>query len=168
MRTAPLLPAILSIGLLVGCAENNVHTPAVGQPADPGYASLDELDRAPITETDPYATDPLVNPDALEVVSDTSEPDLPPAEPTTTTPRRQPVHGAKHTNEHAAGGHHGTPAPTNQRIHVVAPGDTFYGLARKYYGDGTKWRALWQANSGQVADVDALKVGTRLVIPDVP
>jgi LysM repeat protein len=49
--------------------------------------------------------------------------------------------------------------------HVVAKGDTFEGLARKYYGDGRYSRALWWANRDRVAWPDALAEGKSLVVP---
>lgn len=49
--------------------------------------------------------------------------------------------------------------------HVVAKGDTFAGLARKYYGDARYSRALWWANRDRVAWPDALVEGKSLVVP---
>ncbi len=54
---------------------------------------------------------------------------------------------------------------TGPSKHVVAKGDTFEGLARKYYGDGRYSRALWWANRDRVAWPDALVEGKSLVVP---
>ena len=54
---------------------------------------------------------------------------------------------------------------TGTRIHVVTKGDTLYRLARQYYGDQKKWRAIWEANSTLVTDPNKLYVGMKLVIP---
>jgi 5'-nucleotidase / UDP-sugar diphosphatase len=50
-----------------------------------------------------------------------------------------------------------------QRTHSVARGDTLYGLARQYYGDGKQWQRIADANPG--INPSALRVGQALVIP---
>jgi len=44
-------------------------------------------------------------------------------------------------------------------------GDTLYGLARRYYGDGKLWTRIAEANRDKFRDVTAIPVGTVLVIP---
>jgi len=56
------------------------------------------------------------------------------------------------------------PAGSNS-VHVVAKGDTLYGLARKYYNDQRRWKDIYEANRGTLANPDTLKVGQELVIP---
>lgn len=52
------------------------------------------------------------------------------------------------------------------KIHIVKQGDTFYSLAKKYYGNAKYWPVIGNANP----DVSAtnLRVGQRLVIPAQP
>ena len=44
------------------------------------------------------------------------------------------------------------PSITNQatsvgtRTHTVGANDTLWGIAKKYYGDGSKWSTIWNAN----------------------
>jgi phage tail protein X len=54
------------------------------------------------------------------------------------------------------------------RRHTVAEGDTLYGLAERYYGDGEKFIAIYQANRDVLKRPDRLEAGTVLVIPDEP
>ena len=49
--------------------------------------------------------------------------------------------------------------------HVVAPGDELWSLAQRYYGSGTQWRQIVQANPALAADPTAdLIEGSELVI----
>ncbi len=54
------------------------------------------------------------------------------------------------------------------RLHTVEDGETLFGLARRYYGDGEKSSALFEANQGRIRSPDRLPPGTVLVIPDLP
>jgi nucleoid-associated protein YgaU len=56
-------------------------------------------------------------------------------------------------------------ATDGPRTHVVVSGDSLYELAKFYYGDGTKWKAIKDANPGKVKRRNGLSLGTELVIP---
>jgi nucleoid-associated protein YgaU len=56
---------------------------------------------------------------------------------------------------------------TGSRKHTVAEGDTLYGLAERYYGDGERFIDLYQANRDVLKRPDRLEVGTVLAIPDL-
>ena len=47
--------------------------------------------------------------------------------------------------------------------HVVAPGDSLWNISLKYYGTGTKWKMIADANPD--ANPDDLKIGSTLKIP---
>lgn len=49
--------------------------------------------------------------------------------------------------------------------HRVAKGDTLYGLARRYYGDGKAWTRIAEANRDIVQSPERIPVGTSLRIP---
>ncbi|MDG3003528.1 LysM peptidoglycan-binding domain-containing protein [Paludisphaera mucosa] len=49
--------------------------------------------------------------------------------------------------------------------HLAAKGETFDGLARRFYGDGRYAWALWWANRDRVTWPDALTAGKALVVP---
>ena len=56
-------------------------------------------------------------------------------------------------------------AASGSRYHTVAKSDTLYGLARLYYSDASKWKAIYQANQDQLIDPNRIFVGQRLMIP---
>ncbi len=51
------------------------------------------------------------------------------------------------------------------RTYVVQKGDTLYAIARKFYGDQSKWKVIYNANRGQLKSPDKLTAGMKLVIP---
>lgn len=59
----------------------------------------------------------------------------------------------------------GTTIATEQRMHAVVSGDTLSGLAKKYYGDASKYNRIFEANRDQLDDPDRIRVGQKLKIP---
>ncbi|MFQ5963415.1 MAG: LysM peptidoglycan-binding domain-containing protein [Candidatus Scalinduaceae bacterium] len=55
---------------------------------------------------------------------------------------------------------------TTGRTHIVRPGDTLYGLAKKYYNNTTMWKNIYDANKDIIESKSLLKVGQTLIIPD--
>ena len=53
------------------------------------------------------------------------------------------------------------------RIHVVQAGDTLAAIAKRYYGDRSYWRAIFDANRDRLDDPSDMIVGMDLVIPYV-
>jgi len=47
-------------------------------------------------------------------------------------------------------------------VYVVQPGDTLYGIARRY---ALSWEELWEANKAQLAAPELLRAGQQLRIP---
>ena len=47
-------------------------------------------------------------------------------------------------------------------------GGTLSGVAKLFYGDGNKWRVVWEANKAAVPNPDYVLSGTPLVIPALP
>jgi nucleoid-associated protein YgaU len=48
----------------------------------------------------------------------------------------------------------------------VQSGDTLLSIAQQFYGDGTQWRRIYDANKDTIgADPDKLKIGMKLTIP---
>ena len=62
-------------------------------------------------------------------------------------------------------GNLGTTTASETRFHDVVAGDTLSGLAKKYYGDGSNYNRIFDANRDQLNDPDKIKVGQRLKIP---
>lgn len=54
---------------------------------------------------------------------------------------------------------------TTGTVHVVAKGDTLFGLARRYYRDQARWKDILNANRNELGDPNLLRVGQRLIIP---
>lgn len=59
-----------------------------------------------------------------------------------------------------------SPAPkkTNE-THTIVYGDTLWGIAKRYYGDGSQYTKIVEANKDKVSDPNNVPVGTVLVIP---
>jgi nucleoid-associated protein YgaU len=53
-----------------------------------------------------------------------------------------------------------------QKFHIVREGDTLSEISRKYYGSVNKWRMILKANQSVIEDVNRLRPGTKLIIPD--
>jgi LysM repeat protein len=58
----------------------------------------------------------------------------------------------------------GAPVPAGRTV-VVRRGDTLYGLAQRYLGDGAKWRQLWQGVRDRVSRPERLPEGLVLPLP---
>jgi nucleoid-associated protein YgaU len=59
----------------------------------------------------------------------------------------------------------GTTSASELRTHDVASGDTLSALAKRYYGDASKYNRIFEANRDQLSDPDKIKVGQKLKIP---
>lgn len=57
------------------------------------------------------------------------------------------------------------PAPTPGRVHTVVPGDTLWGISELYYGTGTEWPRIYEANAGQIANPNLIFAGQQFIIP---
>lgn len=62
------------------------------------------------------------------------------------------------------------PAPKPQnaptlRIHTVVAGDTLSKIAKKYYGKGSDYMKIFDANKDKLKDPDKIFPGQELVIP---
>ncbi len=55
--------------------------------------------------------------------------------------------------------------PSVTRIHLVSPGETLEGIARRYYGTTRKVNEIREANEDLLAEGQQVRVGTALVIP---
>jgi nucleoid-associated protein YgaU len=52
-----------------------------------------------------------------------------------------------------------------ERTHILQAGDTLYGLARQYYGDGDRFADIYHANKAVLLTPDRLPVGAAIRIP---
>lgn len=100
---------------------------------------------AAATETQPSAQA------STDTAAQTATPDAKPAEQTkaeTATPETKPA------TETAAGA---------ETKHVIAKGDTLWGLAKAIYGNGELWKTIAAANGNPVPE--KLEIGKELQIP---
>jgi LysM repeat protein len=57
------------------------------------------------------------------------------------------------------------PKQAGERTHVVEEGESLWGIAQQYYGNGALFTRIEEANQGRLGKGDALYVGAKLVIP---
>ncbi|MBC7897363.1 MAG: LysM peptidoglycan-binding domain-containing protein [Cytophagaceae bacterium] len=53
------------------------------------------------------------------------------------------------------------------RMHTVVKGDTLSKIAKEYYGDASKWKAIHEANRDLIANPDLIQIGWELTIPQL-
>jgi len=53
-----------------------------------------------------------------------------------------------------------------QRFHIIQKGETLSEIAYKYYGSAAKWNKILDANRSVIKDVNKLKPGTKIIIPE--
>lgn len=59
-----------------------------------------------------------------------------------------------------------SPTPkVTPKTHKVVSGDTLWGLAKKYYGDGSKYMKIFNANTGILKNPNLIYAGQVLTIP---
>ncbi|MBK7405236.1 MAG: LysM peptidoglycan-binding domain-containing protein [Phycisphaerales bacterium] len=68
----------------------------------------------------------------------------------------------------APGAPAGTEPPHSAPVvrHTVQKNESLFGIAKQYYGDGSKWRKIAEANSGLVKADGRIEPGMTLTIPD--
>jgi nucleoid-associated protein YgaU len=57
------------------------------------------------------------------------------------------------------------PVTVASNRHVVQKGDTLSKISQRYYGTTNRWKSIYDANKDRIANINNLKVGTELVIP---
>jgi nucleoid-associated protein YgaU len=58
------------------------------------------------------------------------------------------------------------PTAPARRTYVVVKGDTLSKIAKREYGDGNKWKAIYEANRDLIKDPNLIYPGQELSIPD--
>lgn len=54
------------------------------------------------------------------------------------------------------------------KTYTVEDGDNLWKIAKKVYGDGSKWQLIYDANEEILEDPAELKIGMKLTIPEEP
>ena len=67
----------------------------------------------------------------------------------------------------AAGSSSTAPKAENiDRMYTVVAGDSLSGIAKKLYGDASKWRLIFEANKDTIKNPDLIHPGQTFKIPD--
>lgn len=74
----------------------------------------------------------------------------------------RPPHGLHLVGDHWTAWNPPTPAATDQ-VHIVAKGDTLWGLAAKYYGNAYLWPQIWEKNK-YILDAHWIYPGDPLIL----
>jgi nucleoid-associated protein YgaU len=53
-----------------------------------------------------------------------------------------------------------------KKFHIINKGETLSDISRTYYGSANKWRKILNANREIIKDVNKLRPGTKIIIPD--
>jgi len=53
-----------------------------------------------------------------------------------------------------------------QKFHIVRKGETLSEISRKYYDSANKWQKILDANRQIIKDVNKLRPGIKLIIPE--
>ena len=61
----------------------------------------------------------------------------------------------------------GTPAQEREVSYTVQRGDSLSKIAQDQYGDGKKWKAIFEANRDQITNPDLIHPGQVLKIPSL-
>jgi nucleoid-associated protein YgaU len=57
------------------------------------------------------------------------------------------------------------PADPQPERYTVVAGDSLSKIAKKYYGDASQWRRIYDANRDRIENPDLIQPGWKLAIP---
>ena len=59
--------------------------------------------------------------------------------------------------------------PPKEKVeyYIIVKGDTLSKIAKQYYGDASKWKAIHEANRDLIANPDLIQIGWALKIPQL-
>lgn len=60
-----------------------------------------------------------------------------------------------------------SPAPKQESTYTVKRGDCLWNIAKAVYGDGSKYKAIYEANKDKISNPNSIHEGMVLRIPDV-
>ena len=147
-----LAPVIFSACTTTGENTKETETPVPSQekpekdePAEAVEVKAPEVQEEKAAE--PAQTEPAAQP-AEQNAQQTPAPTMEQA------PKQEPAPAAKAEKK--------TTPPCD---HVVRTGDNLWKLAREYYGEGSKWKLIYEANKAELKNENFLEPGKVLKIP---
>ena len=57
------------------------------------------------------------------------------------------------------------PAAADTQTYTVKSGDSLSKIAKHFYGDGSKWHQIYEANQDKIKNPDLIHPGQELTIP---
>ena len=61
----------------------------------------------------------------------------------------------------------GTAIAANEKVHVIAEGQSLYSIAKQYYGNGKYWKQLLDYNKATIKSENSLKLGAKVRVPEL-
>ena len=58
-----------------------------------------------------------------------------------------------------------TNTTTNNTQYTIQPGDSLWIIAKKKYGDGSKWKTIYENNKNVISDPNKINIGTTITLP---
>jgi LysM repeat protein len=58
-----------------------------------------------------------------------------------------------------------SPEPSTNKTYTIVVGDTLCGIAKKFYGDGSKYTVIYEANKDKIKNPNVIRAGQVLTIP---
>jgi len=80
-------------------------------------------------------------------------------------PELEPVQASGVSSESGPPTLTGRALPPGARYYDVKKGDTLWGIAARFYGDGEAWKKILEANSDLLKEPKDLREGMRLILP---
>jgi len=66
----------------------------------------------------------------------------------------------------SGGGTSTAPSPSTGTTYTVKSGDSLSKIAKAQYGDGSKWKRIYEANRDKIKNPDLIYPGQEFIIPD--
>jgi nucleoid-associated protein YgaU len=81
--------------------------------------------------------------------------------------KKEPMVSASATQVRSAQAQPTSPARTTPQKYTTKKGDTLSSIAKRFYGDGLKWKAIYDTNRELIPNPNFLPVGKEITIPPV-
>ncbi len=173
-RTLITLSALTALASLAGCKSqpSALGDASSARPAydEPGAGPIASSPTASASQTNPYSRSPALLGDTPGTGTSSAQPrsisatrPAPRAAPSLQLGEAAPVQPVVVPAAPAAPTSPALPPAGGARTYVVQKGDTLWGIAKRSYGSGVKYREILAANPG--LSPDHIRVGQTLQLP---